>query len=252
MAAARPLQWPSGEDFSNLTSKNLSIVSSEIMTELQRQEGDYKYDNTGGPRGQLALHPAAAQFLLDNAQNAQRTGGLNSAADIKELEAINGYLKIQDSGLAMDADGATASMLLQKLREKLHTLRPLIIDDLLAQGVTPDKRSLAEGRHRVGVVYASAVPVNAYLNQEGSERSLEFQTQVAELFLVAQYYAALKYAAESAGRLRRTRRRVYLMPLGGGVFNNPWEIIARSMAKALQMLDDATHLSSDEWWVMDG
>lgn len=25
--------------------------------------------------GQLALHPAAAQFLLDNAQNAQRTGG---------------------------------------------------------------------------------------------------------------------------------------------------------------------------------
>jgi len=29
----------------------------------------------GGPRGQLALHPAAAQFLLDNAQNAQRTGG---------------------------------------------------------------------------------------------------------------------------------------------------------------------------------
>jgi hypothetical protein len=26
----------------------------------------------------------------------------------------------------------------------------------------------------------------------------------------------------------------------GGVFNNPWEIIGRSMAKALQMLDDAT------------
>ena len=36
------------------------------------------------------------------------------------------------------------------------------------------------------------------------------------LFLVAQYYAALKYAAESvrSGR-NRTRRRVYLMPLGG-------------------------------------
>lgn len=263
----KPLHWPSGDDFSNL--KNLSIVSSEIMTELQRQENDgalfvlpsqlngaeypshlhedivydvedYKYDNTGGPRGQLALHPAAAQFLLDNAQNAQRTGGLNAAAalDIKELEAINGYLKIQDT-----SDGATASsMVLQTLREKLHTLRPLIMDDLLAQGVTPDKRSLFEGRHRVGVVYASAVPVNAYLNQvvDGSERSLEFQTQVAELFLVAQYYAALKYAAESTrlvGR-NRTRRRVYLMPLGGGVFNNPWEIIGRSMAKALQMLDD--------------
>ena len=37
------------------------------------------------------------------------------------------------------------------------------------------------------------------------------------LFLVAQYYAALKYAAESTrlvGR-NRARRRVYLMPLGG-------------------------------------
>ena len=37
------------------------------------------------------------------------------------------------------------------------------------------------------------------------------------LFLVAQYYAALKYAAESTRLLgrNRTRRRVYLMPLGG-------------------------------------
>ena len=33
---------------------------------LQRQE--YLRDNTGGPRGQLAAHPAAAQFILDNAE----------------------------------------------------------------------------------------------------------------------------------------------------------------------------------------
>ena len=28
---------------------------------------EYKRDNTGGPRGQLAAHPAAAQFVIDNA-----------------------------------------------------------------------------------------------------------------------------------------------------------------------------------------
>ena len=31
-----------------------------------------RYDNTGGPRGQLACHPAAAQFVLDNAANLER------------------------------------------------------------------------------------------------------------------------------------------------------------------------------------
>ncbi|CAE8675685.1 unnamed protein product, partial [Polarella glacialis] len=71
----------------------VSITDSEIMAEIQNpdnadayfvlpsqlngaeypsersivgQVDDYKSDNTGGPRGQLAAHPAAAQFVLDN------------------------------------------------------------------------------------------------------------------------------------------------------------------------------------------
>jgi len=39
----------------------------------------------GGPRAQLAVHPAASQFLLDNAANLQRTGGIG-----KGWEAICG------------------------------------------------------------------------------------------------------------------------------------------------------------------
>ena len=250
--------------FCKLTEKRLSILSSEIMEEIHRKENDgalfvlpsqlngaeypshedivydvedYKYDNTGGPRAQLAVHPAASQFLLDNAANLQRTGGLNSASGlvsgVQELKVINGYLKIEAG-----VKEPRSSEILEKLQRELHTFRPLIMENLLAQGVTPDKRVLAQHRHRVGLVYASAVPVNAYLNQcaEDSE-ALEFQKKVAELFLVAQYYAALTYAAETA-TARGRKRRVYLMPLGGGVFNNPWEIIATSMAKALQMLDD--------------
>ncbi|CAE7685012.1 SPBP8B7.23, partial [Symbiodinium necroappetens] len=55
--------------------------------------------------------------------------------------------------------------------------------------------------------------------------------------LRAQYYGALKHAARKA-EASKTRRKVYLMPLGGGVFNNSWELIARSMATAIEMLED--------------
>lgn len=88
-----PLQFASS--FSKVTS--LKILSSEIMTEIQRKENagalfvlpsqlngaeypshthvvkeveEYKRDNTGGPRGQLAAHPAAAQFLSCNRATA--------------------------------------------------------------------------------------------------------------------------------------------------------------------------------------
>ena len=54
---------------------------------------DYKRDNTGGPRGQLALHPAIAQFLLDNAKTAG--AGIDAADHLlkgTDLEVVNGTL----------------------------------------------------------------------------------------------------------------------------------------------------------------
>ena len=55
-----------------------------------------------------------------------------------------------------------------------------------------------------------------------------FTLEVAELMLVAQYYGALKYAAETTQKIveltpRHRPRKVFLMPLGGGSFQNPWE-----------------------------
>ena len=62
------------------------------------------------------------------------------------------------------------------------------------------------------------------------------------LFLVAQYYAALKYAAESvdAVRVRRNgrRRRVYLMPLGG-VDGWVWGAVAKVSGYPLVMTNIA-------------
>ena len=50
-----------------------------------RLVADYKEDLRGGPRGQLATHPAVAQFLLDNAQSVERPRGINAADRLADL-----------------------------------------------------------------------------------------------------------------------------------------------------------------------
>ena len=252
--------------YPSLTSSVLEIVQSEIMTEIQnpandgalfvlpsqlngaeypshstvvRNVADYKYDNTGGPRGQLAVHPAAAQFVLDNAAHTGRAGGINAVDTLLEkmkgcgLMLQNGYLKIGNAGTREDEIKTT-------LAEELHNLRLLAMEDIPACGLQPSKREFARGLapteeapHHVGLVYASAVPVDSYMNRGLSDP--KYQADIAELILIAQYYGALKHAAIVAAE-KGMKRKVYLMPLGGGVFNNPWKIIARSMARALEML----------------
>ena len=49
--------------------------------------------------------------------------------------------------------------------QQLHLLRPLVMEDIPAQGLTPNKRQRSTAQHRVGLAYASAVPVAAYMNQ---------------------------------------------------------------------------------------
>lgn len=264
-----PLRFPPENHFSKLRG-NLGIVSSEIMAEIHKKSNrgalfvipsqfnaaeypyhtdvvfhveDYKHENGSGPRGQLAVHPAVAQFLLDNAANVKREGGINALDEVLRkvpgLEMVNGYLRVEDLKSSKAQEET-----LRSLQENLHTLRPLVMDEISVQGgLTADQRDFSRCEHKVGFVYASAVPVDSYLNRDGDS---EYQMKVAELLLVAQYYGALKYAAESmrdSGRSgrpaspgRRTRK-VYLMPLGTGVFHNSWEMIAKSMAKAVQMLD---------------
>ena len=174
------------------------------------------------------------RFILDNAARDGESGGINAIDEIlavlPNLELVNGYLKIQD------LDSKAESECLAMLAKHLNTLRPLVMENVPARGLSPDQEGFANCSHKVGLVYASAVPVDSYLNQGGKA---DFQTKVAELILLGQYYGALKYAAESEKEKGQgKRRKVFLMPLGGGVFNNPWDIIGKSMARAVEMLDD--------------
>lgn len=77
-------------------------------------------------------------------------------------------------------------------------------------------------------VYASAVPVNAYVNgigavskSFGDAEQREFQAMVAEVFLVAQYYASLRVA----GRAADPKSKVLWMPLGEAEMLRPKKVL---------------------------
>ncbi len=75
---------------------------------------------TGGPRGQLAVHPAVAQFLLDNAASTalEENTGINAIDEILNIlpmgfELVNGYLKIHD--VDSKSESETLELLLKYL-----------------------------------------------------------------------------------------------------------------------------------------
>lgn len=198
---------------------------------------DYRFDGTGGPRGQLAVHPAAGQFILDNAANQGRKDGINAIDQILlHLESVscpfnlvNGYLEVP---LLSDEQRTTAT---EAFSEMLHTLRPLVMMDVLACGADPGLRMLTDATHRVNLVYASAVPVDTYLNRVRNQGHRDLMYAVAEMCLRAQYYGAMRHAARRS-LADGVCRTVYMMPLGGGVFQNPLTIIIRGMSAAVEML----------------
>mmetsp|Transcript_38181 Transcript_38181/g.105254 ORF Transcript_38181/g.105254 Transcript_38181/m.105254 type:complete len:591 (+) Transcript_38181:53-1825(+) len=248
----------------------IRIRDSEVMTEIQKSSSDgayfvlpsqlnaaeypdewtvvqyiedYKSDNTGGPRGQLAVHPAVGQFLLDNAACEGRSGGISAIDDVLDradagFQLVNGYLEVPRLATMQERQEALAAF-----RREIHALRVLAVEDVPACGLSPDKRALCQADHKVNLVYASAVPVQAYLNEGGDP---VFQTQVAEVLLAAQYLGALRTAAQRVAVGDRAKE-VFLMPLGGGVFNNPWGSIAKGMSLAVEMLDEADREKLDIW-----
>jgi len=247
----------------------IRVVSSEIIAEIQNPANDgaffvlpsqlngaeypsdssvvsqinaYKYDHTGGPRGQLAVHHAAGQFMLDNAACDGRPSGINAmdlllpalkdgvtsaAAKSYHMHVRNGYLALPDCASEMQAE------VLQAFRSTLHRIRCLGMQDVPANGLRADFAAASEATHTVSLFYASAVPVQAYLNTGKKDRA--FQEEVGRLAIAAQYYGALRVAAATA-EARSSRYRIFLMPLGGGVFNNRMEVIAGAICTAVEML----------------
>lgn len=206
---------------------------------------DYEYDNTGGPAGQLAVHPGIGQFILDNAENSNRVGqGLNSVKEfLKTLNSEfstgihlhNGYLKVPKTC-------ENEEMVKKFIRQNLHLIKTPVMTDVSASGLKPGRYNFSEGTHLVNMVYASAIPIGVYNNPNG-----EFVEYVAQQIRVAQYYGALKQAALfQKERLKKDERlNIFLMKLGGGVFDNKLDHIIDSMFEAIDLLAMDENLSAN-------
>jgi len=249
----------------------IRVVEGEVMADIQRPENagayfvlpsqlngaeypspnsvvqriqDYLYDNTGGPRGQLAVHPAPGQFMLDNAASTACPGGINAIDKVLEhlrtqgghgFRLRNGYLEMPDPV----KEGAVETIV-REFRSQLHTLRPLIMADIPAGGLRPSRQGMSDAEHRVGLVYASAVPVSSYMNRASTGPTRELHHRVAEAVLVAQYAGALSQIADRTAMGQTSV--VYLMPLGGGVFGNPLESICKAISLAVEYVESEQKL----------
>merc|ERR1712151_1463944 len=143
----------------------------------------------------------------------------------------NGYMELPKTN-----DEKTAENVFNAMVKELHHLRPLIMHDVPACGLTPDKKDWSKATHSVGLVYASAVPVNAYLNRSTNAQEKKLHAKLVEAGLIAQYYGAIQHIAERTPRGSKTK--VFMLPLGGGVFNNSWESIGTAMCQAAELLAD--------------
>lgn len=205
------------------------------------QVNQYKDDNTGGPRGQLAGHPAVAQFLLDSACNEKRPDGVSSVAkfleevnsELKENEKLvlqNGYLK-----LPTRLPESRANEVVQLVARKLHLIETLAFEGVPTTGLDHTMKNFSQTSHPVNIVYASAVPIGVYNNKTDSVADEKFQAKIARLILFAQYFGALKFATllrtQGGGKVK-----ILVMPLGGGVFRNSFDDIIRSFGCALEQL----------------
>ena len=185
---------------------------------------EYKGDNTGGPRGQLACDPAVAQFIIDNAKSTTQPHGvldnLQNVLDpsVQNIEVKNGYLFAHECS---KADAAA-------FQARLHKSTLLASMDVMSCGLDPDKKGTSKVVQPVDLLYGSAAPAEGSQYVRGSPTHPAAHRRVCQMLLFAQYLTAFKYAA------RRKPCELYLMPLGGGVFNNGPEDIAGAMALAYE------------------
>lgn len=196
------------DDIINSSSNSFFIIASQLNGAEYPSEHhvvekikDYNLDKTGGPTAQLAIDHEVGQYILDNASNIFNRNGINSIEDVikdTNIKLINGYLKVPKN---------SQHSILKDI-PKTKTIGVTGLND------------------RNGVIYGSAVPINAYCNKYKNDNLLE----VANYIMISQYYGGLYNA------FLNNCKNIYLMLLGGGVFNNKYEDIICNIYKALSCI----------------
>ena len=113
---------------------------------------------------------------------------------------------------------------MKRLKQHSYLLRIISIDSILVKNgvVDESKMRFSTKNHRVSLRYCSALPVGSYLNYTRDENEIEFQQKLNNEIIKAQIYGVLRNAANFVED--RSPQRVFLMPLGTGVFHHDPEI----------------------------
>lgn len=185
----------------------------------------YKSDKTGGPRGQLAVHPAVGQFILDNAYNDKNTTGINCVNELivdTNITLKNGYLAVPQKNNESN-----------KILDNLNKLMIVGMNNVLVDGYYYGRKG-KEGpntkTHFVNMIYASAIPINNYTNPYENGNLVN----IANYIMIGQYYGALQTAYN---KYENERIKIFLMPLGGGVFQNKPADIFKNIVTAINLLE---------------
>lgn len=173
----------------------------------------YIYDQTGGPIGQLSVHTGIGQFILDNAANKNKPYGINGVKYLSdnEIKSVNGYLKVSPN--------ITKERVVQ-FKNDINKLIIVGMENCLVKN------------HNVHLIYASAVPINCYVNPYSNQNLVE----IANTILVGEYFGAMQIALLKGQELG-IRQCIHLMPLGGGVFRNSSTDIMQSILTAIANLE---------------
>jgi len=191
-----------------------------IITDIR----DYQSDGTAGPAGQLAVDNSLGQFILDNAQNTNQTGidcSLFLTSKISRLRSINGYLRVSQSFRDMSG-----------LSDSLGQIVTVGFTSAKVCGFNRHTNRHIKAAHMINVIYGSALPIDSYVNPYTNDMI----RKVSQLLLFAEYYGCLK-AAIVQSQKTQTVTKVYLLLLGGGVFNNDPVIIIYSIYQALYVIE---------------
>jgi len=251
----------------------------------QTQLTTYKMDLTAGPLGQLSCHPVVAKFILDH---AARTGFTSdpflvinaidnvildlNATDVTSLTLTNGYLEVPEK-LRDKPDDSEFNLTKIDLNPQIvyifdsfcQRLKVLQTDDVPTSGLKPPPKSHSDpngyvqfnsdATSKVTLIYASAVPLD-YMSRINKEKST-LQYCVAGFDLVAQYFGAM-VSAYCKQKEKNTDKKVklFLTPLGGGVFHNPREMIASAILlayhQAKQIITDFDNRVAVTFLIWDG
>jgi hypothetical protein len=207
----------------------MSPASEDIVSEVEQ----YLKDDTGGPRGQLGGDPGVAQFIIDNAANQKRPGGIDNTRLMEKMPGIlltNGYLDLSESPKSAEAFG-----------QQLQNMTVLGVQDVAVVGLEKHHRSFASNCGTVDLVYASAAPLS---EKYGNPHAGPYMTMIANMTLYAQYVAAMRLAIKRGGC------DLHLMPLGGGVFENDMEHIKQAIAAAFVTVKDELQESDVRVYVL--